>query len=203
MCVRCAIPMTVWKPPWSRHSCRKNRTTRKSATRTLVSEISLQRSRMTAIPSALQRTGPGSLMLHLRGHRLGHFRKGLEAVDRCGFLECLLRQRVAFADVPRHKCRTATGPLALVQEHREAPQAPPGGQIAGAPRTVDTATTNIEPLGVGWFRSKDRGPRSNGRYPLGFEMPSWAEVRARLVRGPRVPVGRLEGLGPWSLVLGS
>jgi hypothetical protein len=31
MCVRCAIPMTVWKPPWSRHSCRKNRTTRKSA----------------------------------------------------------------------------------------------------------------------------------------------------------------------------
>jgi hypothetical protein len=51
-----------------------------SATRTLVSEVSLQRSRMTAIPSALQLSDAEALMLHVRGLRLSHFRKGLEAV---------------------------------------------------------------------------------------------------------------------------
>jgi hypothetical protein len=53
-----------------------------SATRTFGSEISLHRSRMTAIPSAPQRSGSEAFMLHVRGHRLGHFRKGLGA-DHC------------------------------------------------------------------------------------------------------------------------
>jgi hypothetical protein len=48
-----------------------------SATRTSGSVISLHRSRMTAIPSAPQLSGPEPFMLHLRGLRLGHFRFGL------------------------------------------------------------------------------------------------------------------------------
>jgi hypothetical protein len=37
---------------------------------------------MTAIPSAPQRSGSEAFMLHLRGHRLGYFRKGLEGDNR-------------------------------------------------------------------------------------------------------------------------
>jgi hypothetical protein len=66
-----------------------------SATRTLGSEISLRRSRMTAFPSALRRSGADAQMLHLHGLCLGHFRKGLGAVDRCDGAEGPLPPRAA------------------------------------------------------------------------------------------------------------
>jgi hypothetical protein len=62
-----------------------------SATRTLVSEVSLHRTRMTATPSAPQRSGPEACMLHLRGLRLGQFRKGLGAAVRCDLDEGLFQ----------------------------------------------------------------------------------------------------------------
>ena len=49
-----------------------------SATRTLGCEISLHRSRMTAIPFAPLRSGPAAFMLHVRGPLPGRFRKGLK-----------------------------------------------------------------------------------------------------------------------------
>jgi hypothetical protein len=60
----------------------RSRTDASSATQTLVSEISLHRSRTAAFPSASQLSGPQAFMLHLRGLRLSHFRKELEGDNR-------------------------------------------------------------------------------------------------------------------------
>ncbi len=83
------------------HQCRES-----PATRTLRSEISLHLSRMTAIPSVLQRSPAWVFTLHLRGLRLAHFRFGLEAdLRRCRVMAVIGSDRMTCVDgscIARH-----------------------------------------------------------------------------------------------------
>jgi hypothetical protein len=135
------------------------------ATQTLVSEISLHRSRTAAFPSAPQLSGPPAFMLHLRGLRLSHFRKELEAVDRCDADERLLLPRAAVelgnvdrrqrgrsrqsALAPRESTEVA---LRFFGQDRPAPPAWDGAGLLS--RNAWLSSTRIDWL---WSRPKTHG----------------------------------------------